>query len=272
MIEQRTPEWFAARRGRVTASLVGAILGVAPYMTRAEAMQSMMGTRQFKGNVATEWGNAHEDEARKEYEDMTGDKVDQAGFYTYEEWLGASPDGLINDDGLLEIKCPYGIRHAPKPVQFKSIHDQPHYFAQVQIQMHVTGRRWCFFFQWTIHDRYLECVEYDPDYIAHILPQLRTFYDEYLANLNADHSRALQLIAEYDDVCARIKQDEDRRKELLDAIVHACDNTERLIGDRKLQKITRAGSVRYADIVKERLPDLDVEPYRGKPSEYWSIK
>ena len=63
--EQRSPAWFEKRKGRVTGSIVGAILGLSPYMTRADAMRSMVraaigAPSEFTGNVATEYGTMHE--------------------------------------------------------------------------------------------------------------------------------------------------------------------------------------------------------------------
>ena len=55
------------------------------------------------------WGSDHEDEARDAYEDATGELVDLVGFIPHPtiEFFGASPDSLVGEDGLLEIKCPY---------------------------------------------------------------------------------------------------------------------------------------------------------------------
>ena len=84
-MEQRSEEWFEARRGRITASMVGAILGHAPYMTRDQAMRRMVrdhhkAESEFSGNVATEYGTFNEDGARFEYELETGNTVQEEGF------------------------------------------------------------------------------------------------------------------------------------------------------------------------------------------------
>ena len=108
-MEQRSAEWFKVRKGRVTGSMVGAILGFNPWMSREEAMRTMVreyhgAPREFEGNVATQWGTANEDGARAEYEMITGNTVEKCGFYEHDDWLGASPDGLIGEFGLVEIK------------------------------------------------------------------------------------------------------------------------------------------------------------------------
>ncbi len=113
-MEQRSEEWFEARKGRVTASMVGAILGVSPNLSRAGAMRRMVrdahgAEPEFTGNIATQYGERNEDGAVDEYYMETGNKV-QVGFVTKEDWAGCSPDSLINDDGGLEAKCPFGKR------------------------------------------------------------------------------------------------------------------------------------------------------------------
>ena len=153
-MEQRSPEWFAARKNRITGSAVGAILGLSPYSTPDDVMRRMVREKfdapsEFTGNVATEWGVANEAGAIKEYEMETGVTVKPAGFYTHMHWLGASPDGLVGEEGLIEVKCPYSLRHEKSPVPFKPLALQMHYYAQIQIQLFITGRPWCHFYQWT---------------------------------------------------------------------------------------------------------------------------
>ena len=75
--EQGSPQWFAARKGRVTGSNVGAILGCSPFRTRDEVMRDMVrdffgAETEFTGNVATQWGNVNEETARGEFEMITG--------------------------------------------------------------------------------------------------------------------------------------------------------------------------------------------------------
>ena len=114
-MEQRSAEWFAARLNRVTGSAIGAILGLSPFATPADVMRRMVREyhgqeSEFKGNVATEYGQQNEQNAIADYEMQSGNKVQECGFFVHPdfEWLGASPDGLIGDDGLIEVKCPYG--------------------------------------------------------------------------------------------------------------------------------------------------------------------
>lgn len=283
--QQQSPEWFQARKGRVTGSIVGAILDIAPYMTRDQALRSMVrayhgAPSEFTGNVATSWGNKNEDGARWEYELETGNTVKPAFFDTFEDWLGASPDGYIGDDGLLEIKCPYSLRNGG---EFKPLSEQPHYYAQIQVQLYVTVRKWCAFWQWSPHGTNLERVEYNQSWIDENLPVLREFYDLYLSELdNHEHLEPLRreintnatkmLLDEYDQLSDAIAQAEERLKEVKAAIVDASGGSNAMMWGRKVTKADTKGKVAYAKVVSELLPkDIDLEKWRGKSSVSWRI-
>lgn len=184
-MEQRSEEWFKARQGRVTGSAVGAILGLSPFSKPDDIMRRMVRDyhgfpKEFKGNAATEWGTINEAGAMIDYEFITGRNVEPATFVTHEDWLGASPDGYVGEKGLIEIKCPFGLRHNFAPVPFKTLKMQHHYYAQIQIQLFVTDREWCDFWQWTPNDTHLERIQREDPYIQRILQPLKNFYARYL--------------------------------------------------------------------------------------------
>ena len=183
-MEQRSEEWFNIRKGRVTGSAVGAILGIAPFAKQADILRRMVrdwhgAPSEFTGNIATNWGVQNEAGALVEYEMTTGNTVTPCAFYQFEHWLGASPDGLVGDKGLVEIKCPFGIRYKHPPV-FKTAKDQTHYYAQMQVQLFCTDRDWCDFYQWTPYGDSIERIDKDESFLATVLPVLRNFYDKYL--------------------------------------------------------------------------------------------
>ena len=87
-MEQRSEEWFNIRKGRVTGSAVGAILGIAPFAKQADILRRMVRDwhkqpSEFIGNIATEWGTVNEAGALIEYEMVTGNKVEACAFYQY---------------------------------------------------------------------------------------------------------------------------------------------------------------------------------------------
>lgn len=288
MTEQGTPEWHAQRLGRVTASNVGAILGLSPYQTRADVLRAMVRASlgaepEFTGNVATQHGSFHEEGARIEFEMETGLTVEKCGFFEYEDWLGASPDGLIGLDGLWECKSPYGIRKDENP-KFKTLDELPHYYAQIQVQLYCTNRTHCRFFQWTPNGNETEVVYISPQWLNANLPILRQFHAEYSDALAGDTSEYLaprrheidtpaahKAIAEWDELKEQIELLEERKKDLLAELVALAGGRDAVIAGRKLTKVEKAGAVSYSKVVKEKLPDLDLKPWTGKPTEYWKV-
>lgn len=288
-MEQRTAEWHSARKGLITASSVGAILGNAPYATRADVMRRMVrdwvgADAEFEGNIATEYGVNNEAGALVEYTMETANKVEAVGFIAFEDWAGCSPDGFINADGGLEVKCPFGLRKEENP-QFKTIQEQPHYYDQVQFSLWVTGRKYWHFYQWNPVATKLECVLPDQAWRDENLPKLRQFYAEYLHERehNADEHlapkrvivdtpEAHRIMAEYDQICEALENAEARKKELLADMVRIAGEKNAVFAGRNLTLTKRAGAIAYAKAIKELLPNADLEKWRGKASSFWGVK
>lgn len=284
-MEQRSPEWFAARKGRLTGSNVGAVLGLDPYRNADDVMRAMVRSwhdveTEFTGNVATEYGKFHEDGAAFEFSIETSLAVEQCGFFPYEDWLGASPDGLVGEDAIIEIKCPYRLRNGG---EHKNVAEQPHYHAQMQIEMLCAGRIKAYFYQWAPHATRFDIVDKDDDWLAKHLPIFRAFYEQFLIEKdNPEHlqpkrktlntNRAIFLAQEYDELQEAIDRAKERQKEVLNELVELSGGGNADIGSRKLTKVKRAGSISYGKAIKELLPDADLEKWRGKESEYWVLK
>lgn len=287
-MEQRTQEWFEARKGRITASSVGAILGHAPYATRDDVMRRMVreyhgAPEEFEGNIATEYGTRNEAGALTEYVMETGNEVRAVFFVEREHWAGCSPDGFIGEDGGLEIKCPFGLRKDEAPA-FKTLKEQPHYYDQIQFSLWVTGRKWWDFYQWSPNGTMLERIEVDELWQGFSLPHLRQFHAEYVDERKTpdvhlepkrqiiDTPEAHRIMAEYDQICEALDRAEERKKELLADMVKIAGEKNVVFAGRKLTKTEKAGAIAYAKAVKALIPDADLEPYRGKPSSYWGVK
>ena len=286
-MQQRSDEWHEARKGLITASSVGAILGHSPNATRADVMRRMVreahgAEKEFNGNIATEYGTRNEDGALVEYRIETGHEVQAVGFIAREDWAGCSPDGLIGDIGGLEIKCPFGKRKDDVP-QFKTLADQPHYLDQVQFSLWVTGREWWDFFQWSPRGTALERIEPDQQWRDTNLPILRQFHAEYLdavkepddhlkpRRIVIDTPEASKLLREYDEMAEAEERAKDRRKAIIEELAMMAGQSNAEIVGRKLTLVTREGAISYAKVVKDRLPKLDLEPYRGKPAQFWKL-
>jgi hypothetical protein len=241
---------------------------------------------EWDGNIATEYGTLHEEGALIDFKLETGLGVKEAGFLVFEDWLGASPDGLTSDGGVLEIKAPFGKRKDVEPV-FSRLSDQPHYYAQVQVEILCANASHGWFFQWAPNGISEEWVPRDFDWVNKNLPILRQFHAEFIDTINSpelsaphldpkrveiDTPEMRQRLAEYDDLVEAIEQAEARKKELLASFVEMAKGRDASLCGRNLTRVERAGAIAYAKAVKDLLPKADLEPYRGKPSEYWQLK
>jgi putative phage-type endonuclease len=152
-MEQHSNEWYAARLGKVTASRIADVMAKTKSgysASRANYMAELIVERLTgqKGdsyqNAAMMWGTNTEPLARAAYEAHRGVLVEETGFVPHPSgaMTGASPDGLVDADGLVEIKCPNTATH----IDTLMSDDAPtKYFAQMQWQMACTGRAWCDF-------------------------------------------------------------------------------------------------------------------------------
>lgn len=153
MIVQGSPEWLQLRVGKVTASRVADIVrktktGVSA--SRARYLGEIVAERltgvpaeSFKSKDM-EWGNATEETARQFYAFMGDHKLEPIAFVDHPNiaLAGASPDQLVDGDGLLEIKCPATHTHIETLLTGEI---EPDYMKQMHWQMACTGRDWCDF-------------------------------------------------------------------------------------------------------------------------------
>lgn len=144
-------------------------------------------------NAAVLHGKELETVAKTVLEQQLQTTVEPAGLFvcTQRPWLGASPDGLVGTDAIVEIKCPYRGRNLKvvpsadfpfleyrdgKPV----LKEHSKYFCQVQGQLYITGRRTCLFFVYTFADTFLQQIEFDSEFCEQsMLPKLDSFYFTY---------------------------------------------------------------------------------------------
>lgn len=284
-MEQRTAEWFQARKGRITGSIVGAVLGLSPWMSKDDVMRSMVRSAlgaesEFTGNVATEYGQRNEEGAIFDFELKTGLSVQQCGFYAYGERYGASPDGLIDEDAILEVKCPFGLRDKEQP-EFKTADEQPHYKSQMMFEMLCTGRSKAYFYQWAPAGDYLEIVQFDPLWIEQNMPALDAFYDEYQKELKAPDKHLAPLIVSlesrsaaeaYKAAKAHMELAEKNLEAAKNRLIEIANGSKSNISGLLVYPVQREGAISYAKVVKDHLSGVDLEPYRGKPTSYWTVK
>lgn len=144
-VEQGSPEWFELRKGRMTASHAQAIgnagKGLDTYIVQLMAEFYSSGEKVPFGNAHTDRGNELEPVARAVYEMETGSKVDEVGFIEYGEHAGCSPDGLVGEDGGIEIKSIDDVGYFRHILNGQKEVDTKHEW-QVQMNLLVTGRKW----------------------------------------------------------------------------------------------------------------------------------
>jgi len=180
-MEQRTEEWFAARCGKVTASRVADIIAktkTGPSASRENYLAQLVCERmtgkpaESYSNAAMQWGVEQEVYARSAYELSKDVLVEEVGFVSHPtiENAGASPDGLVGEFGLVEIKCPNTATH------IQTLLDQKipeKYIIQMQWQMACTKREWCDFVSFDPRmgdglQLFIRRVEYHPMYVAEL--------------------------------------------------------------------------------------------------------
>lgn len=142
-LEQGSEEWLKIRLGKFTASQAQAISAKGKGLETLifeKVAEILTGKQKFQYVTNDmERGNELESMARDSYEIETGRLVKQVGFVELDEHTGCSPDGLVDEDGLVEIKCPNDA------IFVRYLHDKkidPAYVWQMQMQMLVTGREW----------------------------------------------------------------------------------------------------------------------------------
>ena len=153
MIEQRSDAWFEARIGKVTASRVADVLAKTKtgYSATRDNYMAQLVCERLTGekgesfnNAAMQHGTDTEPLGRAAYEALHDVLVDEVGFVPHPSIImaGASPDGLVGDDGLLEIKCPNTATHI-ETLLSQTVPGK--YNTQMQFQMACTNRSWCDF-------------------------------------------------------------------------------------------------------------------------------
>jgi putative phage-type endonuclease len=194
MIEQGSQEWLALRAGKVTASKVSDVMsaittaGYRNYLADLVVERLTGNKTESFTNAAMQWGVDQEPLARAEYEVKTGNFVDQIAFVEHPTIanFGCSPDGLVGDDGLIEIKCPNTATHIDYVMQDKV---PTKYIPQIQCQLAVTGRKWCDFvsFDPRLPDGLqilIVRLERDDEYIEKLQDRVVKFLDEVNSAVN----------------------------------------------------------------------------------------
>jgi putative phage-type endonuclease len=188
---QRSEDWYAARLGKATASrfkdVIAALKSGAPAQAQRDYLTELVVERltqqpiQRFQNAAMTWGTEQEPAARAAYERVTGTSVEETGFICHDTLMaGCSPDGLIDWDGLIEIKCPFN-----SAVHIETLlNGMPaDHIPQVQGQLWITGREWCDFVSYDPRmpaelQLHVQRIQRDEAFIADLERRVSSFLSE----------------------------------------------------------------------------------------------
>jgi putative phage-type endonuclease len=207
MLEQRSPEWFALRAGRVTASRIADIMArtKSGYAASRANYRAQLVCERLTGTVepsycspAMQWGIDTEAAAREAYCQHMLCAVEEIGFVEHPTipMAGASPDGMIASDGLLEVKCPVTATHIDTLLG-GTVPDK--YRLQMLWQMACTGRQYCDFVSFDPRlpetmRLFVQRIPRDDDAIAELEREVTAFLsevDDTVAQLRARYEAGL---------------------------------------------------------------------------------
>lgn len=290
---QTALELSADRKGRITASAVGAILGLSKFATADDVLRRMVREhfdeeKEFVGNIATRWGHDNEPQAIADSEQFCG-KIIAHDFVSCEidgVLCGASPDGVTELDELVEIKCPYSLREQ-SVIAADFLESHPEYYAQMQWQMICADKQSCLFVVWTTQGIDFVRVERESDWLDKNMPRIKAFYDLFQQTIADEKLYAPHLqsnkkeYAERDDdlfvfaalayqnAIAEQKAAEERVEEARKKLLEICTENTKGAGVTVYQS-ERKGAVDYKKI--PQLDGVDLEQYRKKSTMVWTVK
>ena len=204
---QGSEAWKQIRLGKVTASRVADVVARTKSgwgASRANYEAQLLCERltgdipDSYTNAAMQWGTEKEPDARSAYEFRTDKTVELVGFVEHPTiaMSGASPDGLVGADGLLEIKCPQSATHI-ETLLGRSVPGK--YITQIQWQLACTGRQWCDYVSFDPRmpesmSLFIARVDRDQSMIADLEKQVREFLtelDRKVSDLKAQYDRQI---------------------------------------------------------------------------------
>lgn len=189
--QHKNSEWVKERCLRITSSNFGKIC-TATSRTDFTKLSKALLKRQEARSPALDHGRMYESTALKQYAETTGNEYSKCGLMICKShpFLASSPDGLVGEDIVLEVKCPYSARN----VHINSVHvpylreaedggfdlkTSHNYYHQVQGQMLCTGRNRCHFIVFTFKHLIVIEIERDDEFIAGMVDKLKSFYEEH---------------------------------------------------------------------------------------------
>lgn len=288
-----TPEQKEKRKGHITASEIGAICGVGRFATREDVMRRKVREHyglpdEFQGNIATDWGNDHEDEAIAAYEFVSWNTVVRKQEFVSAHiagvQCGATLDGAI-PDAVVEVKCPFGKRNESVVAQ-EYLEQVPEYMYQVNWQMMVENVDGAVFVVWTTHgvDYYQTCA--DVRLQSEMLQEAQEFQaelNEIIASeeLSAKYLQAkneyevredadfMRVSSEWLLAQSAAKSAQDKADAIKKDLLKLCTANTKGNG-LIIYRSERKGSVDYSKVPE--LQGVNLDQYRKKSTALWTVK
>lgn len=282
-----TAQLSPLRTGRITGSRVAAILGESKYATAADVLREMVRQHhgaepEFTGNDATEHGQAHEPDAITAYEQerfVTVHSQQEIVVHPEHDFLAVTPDGLVGEDGMIEVKCPFRAGYTTLP---------DHYRPQVMLQLAVTGRAWCDFVVWREGEPLLvQRVAANPGWLPAVLPRLVEFVDLYRATIadpEASRPHLEPLVVNRADSdwqaaasrfhVAQVLLDDAKAtyEEARQRLLTLADGRASQGAGVSVSYVQRAGAVDWARVAERYAPDVDPEEFRKPGSTVATVR
>lgn len=182
--QSKSPLWFSERKNRLTASNFGRACKCRTFLSKCNLASDLLSDRIIK-TKAMKHGLDNEDHAAMEYAKITKSLCKTVGLILHQDYpfLGASPDRLIDDDGVLEIKCPFNVKdlhpdnvtldYLDRDGNLKRTHN---YYYQIQGLLEITDRQWCDFVIYTFKGISIKRIERDTRFWKMMEAKLKDFY------------------------------------------------------------------------------------------------
>ena len=191
-IVQGDPLWFSVRTGRITASLAAACLRRDKHKGPLAAYREIMGITTRIANAYMVYGQKHEEDARQAYWIMARElglckEIYPGGFWIHDrhDWLGASPDMLLDSDGCGDLKCP----QVHLPESLPEAHE-----IQLRVQMACTNRQWADYYCWREDGwHYYERIHRDLDIERDLIRDLEAYYNAHVLTSIPPRMRARKI-------------------------------------------------------------------------------
>jgi len=277
---QGSPEWHAFRKGKIGASMAGAIMGVSPFTTPLQLWEEIQFGITKTQNEAMKRGSAMEEEARRWLNNNTNISFKPIVLQRVDHpQIIASLDGYyrceMGEVSICEIKCGGESLHE----QAKEGRIPPYYYAQMQHQLDITGLDTMIYLSYFQGDGQVTIVKKNQEYCNNLLRIELAFLDS-LINFNPpeptdrdwvkiDDFKAIENVARYKELCEQIDVLEEEKEWLKQTIVSQIDHRRVIVGGNRIQKIDRKGGIEYQKI--EALKDIDLDQYRKPNISSWRI-